>query len=147
MLESLQYKKHILLKSIESFEIFEAIRSKEKGGTLIGIHQALRPILIKVYEKDFELICVKVDVGNREIRVITGYGPQESWSEQSRLPFFHALEEEISKAKNDGKHIIIEMDSNSKWGLEVFAHDPHLQTANGKELWDIVGRQGLLSTV
>ena len=35
-----------------------------------------------------------------------------------RLPFFHALEEEIIKAKNDGKHIFIELDSISVKELE-----------------------------
>ena len=31
---------------IENFETFEAIRKKEKGGTIIGVHKALKPVLI-----------------------------------------------------------------------------------------------------
>ena len=35
---------------LEGFEIFEAIRNKQKGGTMIGAHKALNPMLIKEYE-------------------------------------------------------------------------------------------------
>ena len=31
---------------IEGYEIFEAIRKKDKGGTMIGAHKGLKPILI-----------------------------------------------------------------------------------------------------
>ena len=130
--------------SVEGFEIFESIRKKEKGGTAMGVHHSLDPILIKEYNDDFEMICVEIAIANKKIRVITGYGPQESWQESSRLPFFHALEEEVVKAINDGKEIIIEMDSNSKLGPDVIANDPHSQSENGKILWDIIYRNGLI---
>lgn len=110
---------------IEGYEIFETIRKKEKGGSVLGIHHALSPTLIKKYENDFELICVEVVVAKREIRLITGYGPQEYWSDSVKLPFFHALEEEIIKAQNDGKEVIIAMDSNSKLGPDIIPNDPH----------------------
>ena len=32
---------------IENFETFEAIRKKDKGGTLICVHNALNPVLIE----------------------------------------------------------------------------------------------------
>ena len=32
---------------IENFETFEAIRKKDKGGTLIGVYNALNPLLIE----------------------------------------------------------------------------------------------------
>ena len=36
----------------EDFEVFESIRqNKEKGGTLIGIHKSLEPVLIEEYDK------------------------------------------------------------------------------------------------
>ena len=31
---------------LEGFEIFESIRKKKDGGTLIGVHKALKPMLI-----------------------------------------------------------------------------------------------------
>ena len=34
---------------IENYEIFEAIRkSKEKGGTIVGAHKALKPIIYNI---------------------------------------------------------------------------------------------------
>ena len=77
---------------IENFEVFEAIRTKVKGGTMIGAHKALSPCLIKEYSNEFELLVVEIQVANREIRVISGYGPQENLPETERMPFFLALD-------------------------------------------------------
>ena len=63
---------------IENFEIFEAIRKKEKGGTMIGVHKALKPFLIQEYSNEFELLVVEISVANKSIRIISGYGPQEN---------------------------------------------------------------------
>lgn len=35
---------------IDDFEIFEAIRKKQGGGTVIGAHRALNPVLIEEYD-------------------------------------------------------------------------------------------------
>ena len=57
------------------FEIFEAIRKKQKGGTLIGAHRSLDPVLIEEYSEDFELLVVEVRIGTKDVRIISGYGP------------------------------------------------------------------------
>ena len=137
------YKKKGTLK-LPEFEIFESIRSKPKGGTIIGIHKALNPMLINVYEKDFELLVVEFEVAKRQIRIISGYGPQETWSESDRLPFFLALEAEINKAEMENKSVIIQMDANSKLGAQLIKDDPHDQTPNGKLLHGIIERHGLV---
>ena len=46
---------------------------------MLGIHKFLEPLLIEEYSDDFELIVAKIKVANKEIRLITGYGPQEYW--------------------------------------------------------------------
>ena len=129
----------------EDFEIFEAIRKgKKDGGTMIGVHKALKPILINEYDDPFELLVVEIKVANREIRLMSGYGPQEYWTPQERLPFFNALEEEIIKAELAGKSVIIEADFNSKLGKEFIPKDPHEQSENnGKVLAEIIKRQRL----
>ena len=104
---------------VEQFEIFEAIREKQKGGTLIGIHKSLNPMLIKEYSSEFELLIVEIEIARRKIRIISGYGPQETWSEQDRLPFFLALEDEINKAEMENKEVFIQADFNSKLGPEI----------------------------
>ena len=99
------------------------------------------PILIKEFS---ELLVIEIKAKNREIRVISGYGPQESWPEAVRLPFFVALEEEIAKAELLGKSLTIEMDSNSKLGKNYIESDPHDQTPNGQILAGILDRHGLV---
>ena len=141
-IQETHFRKKGLLK-IENYEIFEAIRKKQSGGSLIGAHKALNPILIDEFNDDFELLVVEVKVGNKEVWIITGYGPQETWPEEQRLPFFQALEKVIVKAELQGKSIFIEMDSNSKLGPEIIPKDPHFQTQNGKILAGIIARHGL----
>ena len=131
---------------LENFEVFEAIRKKQKGGTIIGAHKGLDPVLIQEYSDDFELLVVEVKIRNKEIRIISGYGPQETWPDVERMPFFVALEQEISKAEMEGKSIIIEMDSNSKLGPDLIPRDPHSQSVNGKTLAGIIERHGLIVT-
>ena len=117
---------------VENFEIFEAIRKKQKGGTVIGVHKAFKPMLIEEYSDSFELLVVEIQIRNKEIRIISGYGPQETWKEEERLPFFQALEQEIIKAELLGKSIFIEMDSNSKLGSSMIPNDPHVQSQKWK---------------
>ena len=46
---------------MENFVIFEAIRkNKEKGGSMLGVHENLKPILIEEYSDTFELIVVEI---------------------------------------------------------------------------------------
>ena len=64
---------------IEEFEVFESIRKhKEKGGSMIGAHKALKPVLITEYNDPFELIVIEISIAGKEIRVLTGWGPQET---------------------------------------------------------------------
>ena len=130
--------------AVADFEVFEAIRKgKQKGGTMIGVHKALKPVLITELCDPFELLVVEIKIGNREIRIMSGYGPQESWSPEQREPFFQALEEEIIKANLAGKSVIIESDFNSKLGKQFIPKDPHSQDKNGKLLADIILRQNM----
>jgi hypothetical protein len=62
---------------IENFEIFEAIRKKAKGGTAIGVLKGLKPFLILEYSDEFELLVVEIRAGSKDIRIISGYGPQK----------------------------------------------------------------------
>ena len=122
------------------FEIFEAIRKKQKGGTLIGAHKSLNPILIEEYSEDFELLVIEVTIGGKDIRNISGYGPQENWPKEQRTPFFEALEQEVIKAKSNNKLVLVQMDANSKLGPKIIKGDPHTQSDNGKILAEIIVR-------
>ena len=93
---------------IKGYKIFEAIRKNKKdGGSLVGAHCDLNPTVVKEYEDDFELIVIEIETNKNSIRIITGYGPQETWPESERLPFFYALDAEVLNSKLSGKSIII----------------------------------------
>ena len=91
----------------------------------MGVHESVKPVLINVYENEFELIVVETTVGKKSIRFITGYGPQEDWADDMKSPFFIALDQEISNAQLHGKSVYIAMDTNSKLGPEFIPRDPH----------------------
>ena len=129
---------------IENFVIFEAIRKVKGGGTMIAIHECMKPKLIEEYSENFELIVVEIESKEKQIRIISGYGPQENWDEEKRLPFFLALEVEIEKANLAGKSVIIEMDANCKLGRKYIPQDPHEMTPNGSLLAAIIERQQLV---
>ena len=111
---------------------------------MMGVHKSINPVLISSYENDFELIVVEGKIGKREIRLITGYGPQEDWSDDLKAPFFSALDQEISKAQSDNKSVFVAMDTNCKLGKEYIPRDPHKISKNGEILADIVERNALV---
>ena len=127
-----------------SFVVFEAIRKKKGGGTMIAINQDLNPKLVEEYSDDFEMLVVEIDTKENAIRVISGYGPQENWDEENRIPFFIALEKEIERAEIAGKSVIIEIDANSKLGKDYIPKDPHDITPNGRLLAAIIERHNLI---
>ena len=130
--------------SLEEYVLFEAKRSKVGGGSMMGIHESMKPVLINVYDNEFELILVETKVGQKGIRFITGYGPQEDWADDLKAPFFIALDQEISNAKIQDKSVYIAMDTNCKLGPEFISKDPHKMSKNGEILADIVERNALI---
>ena len=123
--------------------IFESIRKTKGGGTLIAVHEDFNPKLIEEYNKEFELLIVEINTQERNIRVISGYGPQENWEEDKRLPFYIALETEIEKAELAGKSVLVELDANAKLGSKYIPRDPHAITPNGLLLAGIIERHSL----
>ena len=103
----------------------------------------MQPVLVAEYCEQFELLVVEVQVANMSIRVITGYGPQETWENKDRLPFYIALEKEIVSAELEGKSIIIAMDANAKLGRDYIPNDPKTINKNGKVLAEITKRNAL----
>ena len=80
---------------------------------------------------------------DKNIRIITGYGPQDTWPMDVKMQFFSALEVEIAKAANQGKGIIVMGDMNSKLGPKYIKHDPKEMSENGKVLSGIIERNAL----
>ena len=110
---------------------------------MLGVHVALKPVLISEYNETFELLVVKIKIANKAIRVLTGYGPQECWDESEKTPFFNALEEEIAASELQGISTIIAMDANAKLGPTYIQGDPHKQSSNGRILAELIERHAL----
>ena len=136
------YNKRGCLK-LDNWDIFEAIRNKKGGGTILGAHRGLKPILIQTYSEEYELIVIEISVGTKVIRVMTGYGPQETWLPEQRMPFFMSLEEEIAKAELSGRSIMICFDANSKMGPKHIPGDPHPMSENGNVLDEMFERHAI----
>ena len=110
---------------------------------MIGAHKSLAPVLISEYNTDFELLVIEICVHKNNIRIISGVGPHENKTEDTRMPFFLALEEEIHKAELEGKSVFIEIDANSKLGPERISGDTHKISPNGRILAAIIDRNAL----
>ena len=123
------------IKFHDNFVVFEAIRKAKHGGTMCAVDKNLNPI---------ELLIVEVETQDRQIRVMTGCGPQENWDEDKIMSYFIALETEIVKTELAGKSIIIAMDANSKLGPQYIPKDPHEMSPNGKILANIITRHALV---
>ena len=92
---------------------------------MIGAHKALKPVLINELDDPFKMVVIEITVANKDIRVITGWSPQETWTPAERAPFFQALEQEIIKAELAGNSLIIEADFNCKQCKDFVPNDPH----------------------
>ena len=131
--------------NIDGYVVFESIRTNKKnGGTAIGVSETLNPILIEEYNGDMELLVVELKVNKREIRIISGYGPQENLSEEVRVDFYSKLDTEVERASLSGKEVIIAMDANAKLGPKWIPKDKHKICENGKLLENIIIKHGLV---
>ena len=90
-------------------------------------------------------MVVEIEDEQKNVRIITGYGPQENLDEGMRLPFFMALELEVAKAANAGKSVVIKLDANSKLGAKYIPGNPHEATQYRKILSHIINRQDLVA--
>ena len=95
-------------------------------------------------EIQFWFQTAEAKLGDRKIRIINGYGPQEDDDVQDVLGFWQELEEEVIRGKDEGCFILIEMDANAKVGNTIIKGDPHKMSNNGKLLHDIIERQNLV---
>ena len=125
------------------YQIFEKTRSGLGGGLLTAIDESLSPVLISSGSEDVEILVVQILIGTQKIRILNGYGPQESENKGKIFSFWQELEKEIIDAKEEECFILIQMDANAKLGGEVLKNDSHSMSVNGQRLWDIIQRQNL----
>ena len=129
---------------LDQYQVFELLRENKKGGGLaIGALKTVNPVLISEGDTDMEILVVQIKIGDIPVRLINGYGPQETDSEEQRLQFFARLDEECQKAKDDNVEVIMELDANAKLGKENINGDKHNLSANGQLLLNLASSQSL----
>ena len=132
------------LIKIPGYQVFDRVRTNKKGGGLLtAADEDMDPVLIGTGSEDTEIMTIQVKVGNEDIRIINAYGPQEDDETNEKLNFWHELEMEVTKAKDNNCMVVIEMDANAKVGKDVLRGDPHNMTGNGKLMLDMLERQNL----
>ena len=90
------------------------------------------------------MLVVQCSIGQENIRVINGYGPQEDDPINKKLTFWQTMEQEINASKNANCMTLIQMDENAKLGNKIIKQDPHIITENGKLLKDLIEREHLV---
>ena len=100
-------------------------------------------MLISTGSEDIEILVVQILVGKFKIRILNGYGPQETELRGKILSFWQQFEAEIIEAKENDCLVLIEVDANAKLGTSLIKNDMHSITENGIILRDILRRQNL----
>ena len=128
----LYYKGQI---SIKNCKVFETNRDLGRGGGLITtVNIKLDPVEIQSENNNPDVLIVQCKLSNYSVSLINGYGPQESESLSEKMEFFNCLEVSIIKSKMRGDFICVQLDANSKIGMENIIDDPNHISPNGEIL-------------
>ena len=95
-------------------------------------------------DDELEILVIEIKVGQKKIRIINAYGPQEDDETHEIISFWQAIETEVEHAKANGCMVLIQLDANAKVGKEVIQEDPNSTTNNGRILLDVIDRQDLI---
>ena len=109
-----------------------AEKGENGGGIAIGVINDLNPSWISEGDDDTEALTVEIWVEGFPVRLICGYGPQESDRKERKERFWEYMNTETQKAYNDGAGLIMQMDGNLWAGAKIIKSDPRKQNQNGK---------------
>ena len=116
----------------EGYRPFATLRGDNGGGLLVACLNSLNAVLV-----------IQVVLGNRNIRIIAGYGPQECAPVVVREKYRNTVEEQTERAHLAGCSVIIAEDANAKLGSDVIPGAPNQMSENGKLLHAMIQRQQL----
>ena len=85
----------------------------------------LKPIKIREGDDETECLTIQITVGECNIVVLNGYGPQLNDCIERKNKFWEYLEDEVDRAENLEMPIIIQLDSNAHLGNSVVLNDPN----------------------
>ena len=127
-----------------SYLTFEYLRENSSGGGLLtAVHKSLNPVSVS-NDTEEEVLVVEATIGNKKVRFINAYGPQEDDKDDVREGFFNRIDQEVKRSKLAGALVCIEMDANAKLGPRIINGDPKEQSKNGKLLENVVTENDLI---
>ena len=128
---------------LSGYQTYPTIRGDSGGGIMIACLSSLDPVLIFEGDAESEVLVVQVTLKSKPLRVIAGYGPQESSPVVVRETYRNTVEEQVERAYLAGCMVLIAEDANAKLGPELLSNDPHPISENGKLLAAMIKRQNL----
>ena len=123
------------------YELHRTINSEkgaQGGGLAIGVLNVLDPSWISEGDDDAEILTVEIWVEGFPIRLICGYGPQESDSKYRKDKFWEYINTEVANSKKDGASTIIQMDGNLRAGNQIISNDTKPRNQNGNRFEDFL---------
>ena len=123
-------------QSTNKYQLYEKIQEVNPGlggGLCIGVNKNLHSSLLREGEEEVECLTVQVQVGQQEMVVVCGYGPQVYASPARKEKFWEYLGREVQEASREDKMLVIQMDSNCWLGGNIIPGDPNkIANSNGK---------------
>ena len=108
----------------KDFQIFHLNRqNKNGGGIAVGIENNIESTLVREGDDSTEVLSIQIVLGNLPIRIIVGYGPQETDDIRKKTLFWSFIENEINEAEAAEHGIILQMDGNLHAGSEIVKND------------------------
>ena len=127
------------------FQIFHLNRQNTHGGGIaVGIENNIESTLIREGDDSTEVLSIQIVLGNLPIRIIVGYGPQETDDIRKKTLFWSFIENEINEAEAAEHGIILQMDGNLHAGSEIVKNDPNPINRNGKLFVEFLKRNNSL---
>ena len=129
----------------KKYQIYYLSRQDSDGGGLaIGVSDDIKSTLVREGDDKREVLVIQIELGQRQVRIIVAYGPQENSSRDKKEEFWKFLEEESIKAELLGQCLIIQMDGNVHGGPDLVKNDPNFQNTNGKLFEQFLSRNSNL---
>ena len=133
---------------LDGYIVYEHLRKGKTagGGLLFAIIQELSPALVRDGGSEVEAITVDINVKQMQIVCSTAYGPQENDSRGKKDIFWKYLDEDVKRAKFEGKEYILQGDLNAWLSQKIIPNDKRPQNMNGKVMEDFL-KQNQLTVV
>ena len=91
-------------KNMNLYQLYEQIRTVNPGlggGLCVGVHKKLPSTILREGGEEVECISVQVEIGQQEMVVVCGYGPQLYSSPARKEQFWEYLDREVEEASRE----------------------------------------------